>query len=137
MEKAPIPSVAEMIRTHTLAAEMSDRHHDKDNILDDSALAMLRRFSTAPSTKDQILWDIDIVDEPGDEPGTRANHHYSSHVGYCIARHGTKNPVFNDDEVQMLRMWFESGGPDEAIATAYIDGQQETTRLLYIVGRNG
>ena len=109
------PSAATMIKFHSLAAETMSRHNDSCPIFDASALALLRRFCIDPSNKDAILRDRDMVDEPGDAPGTRANAKWGSLAGYAIARHGTENPVLEEREIEALRKWFESGAADAVV----------------------
>ena len=55
------PTVATMVRTHTLAAEIIARHNDPCSVLDNSELRLLRRFVADPSTKDEILHDRGIM----------------------------------------------------------------------------
>ncbi|RDL40116.1 uncharacterized protein BP5553_00095 [Venustampulla echinocandica] len=104
------PSPKTMIETHTLAMEVIARHNDACPIFDASELALLARFCAQPETKDFILRESDMLDEPGDAPGTRASATRGSLAGYAIARHGTDNPVLEDREIEMLRRWFETGG---------------------------
>jgi len=125
------PSVATMIKSHTLAAEIIDRagaHDDNSSILDPSELLLLRRFCAdpSPSTKDAILRERDMVDEPGDRPGTRANRKYGSLAGYAVATYGTENSALEEREVEMLRRWFESGGGGGAV-DARIAGVDNTS----------
>lgn len=63
-----------------------------------------------PSRREELLTKFDIVDKPGDRPGTRAVSVYGSLVGMLIARHGTEEPGFSKGEIGELREWFESGG---------------------------
>ena len=106
------PSTDEMIRTHTLAAQIIANHTEPCPVLDSNALALLQRFCADPSSGDAILRDCDMVDGPGDEPGHRANSKYGNLVGYAIARHGTDKPVLEEREIDMLREWFKSGGAE-------------------------
>jgi hypothetical protein len=106
------PSTRDMISTHTLAAQIIANHNEPCPVLDSSALDLLQRFCADPSSKNAILRDRDMVDEPGDLPGHRAQSKYGSLVGYAIARHGTDSPVLEEREIDMLREWFESGGAE-------------------------
>ena len=95
-----------MIDTHTLARNVIERHNTPNDVFDDENLALLKRFCDDPSKKDEILRGKDMIDEPGTAPGTKANFVHGSLVGYCIARHGTDDPVLSDGEIVMLRDWF-------------------------------
>jgi hypothetical protein len=99
-----------MIRTHTLADEIINRHSHygtgNGSILDDNELSLLKRFVTDPSSKDALLREREMVDEPGERPGTRAVAKSGSLVGYVIARHGTEDPVLEEGEIERLRGWF-------------------------------
>ena len=109
------PMPGEMIRSHTLAAEIIARHNDPCPILDSSELTLLRRFCADPSAKEAVLRDRDMLDEPSDWPGKRAQSKYGSLAGFTIARHGTQTPALEEREIEMLRKWFESGAADATI----------------------
>ena len=83
---------------------------DHQRILGPPELLRLQRFCADPSSKDAILRDEDMVDEPGARPGTKA-HSKGSLAGFLIAHHGTERPALEDREIEMLRKWFESGEP--------------------------
>lgn len=100
------PSVHEMISTHTMAQNIIDRQNTADEILDSNNLALLRRFCDNPAAKDEILRDVDMLDGPNVEPGTRANKQKGSLSGYCIATYGTDKSVLLDHELVLLRNWF-------------------------------
>jgi hypothetical protein len=105
----------EMIRSHTLAAEIITRHNDDCPILDHNELTLLRRFCADPSVKEAILRDRDMLDGPADLPGKTAQSKHGSLVGFAIARHSTETPALEDREIEMLRKWFESGAADARI----------------------
>ena len=63
-----------------------------------------------------MLRDRDMLDEPGDWPGKKAQ---------SAARHGTETPALEEREIEMLRKWFESGAAD-----ARINGSDGRTDLL-------
>jgi hypothetical protein len=109
------PMPGEMIRSHTLAAEIIARHHDACPILGSSELTLLRRFCADPSAKEAVLRDRDMLDEPGDWPGKKAQSKHGSLAGFAIARHGTETPALQDREIEMLKKWFESGAVDARI----------------------
>ena len=81
---------------------------DHQRILGASELRRLQRFCATPSSKDAILRDEDMVDEPGTSPGTKA-HSKGSLAGFLIAHHETERPALEDSEIEKLRKWFESG----------------------------
>lgn len=112
-------SVGSALKSHTMAADIINRDKvgtsitdiNDQRILDASNLALLQRFCAAPSTKDEILRDEDMLDSPGDKVGSKALS--KGHlVGYMIARHDTENPALEDREIEMLREWFERGEAD-------------------------
>ena len=51
-------------------------------------------------------------DGPGEELGSGAQQK-GSLAGYVIARNGTERPALGEEEVVMLREWFEKGGAGE------------------------
>ncbi len=109
-------SVASATRSHTMAADIIDRDKtvpsvtdlDHQRILGAPESHRLQRFCADPSSKDAILRDEDMVDEPGQLPGTKA-HSKGSLAGFLIAHHETERPALEDREIEMLRKWFESG----------------------------
>jgi hypothetical protein len=111
------PTVPEMLKTHTLAIETINRHAgpDSQRIFDGTNLRLLYRFVSDPSAKDTILKDEDLLDEPGQPVGQRANKVHRNLVGYLIAHHGTEGQLLDAREIDMLRVWFESGAADEAM----------------------
>jgi len=97
-----------MLKSHTLGYNLMIRPHA---IFDSNAFAILRRFCLDPSTKDSILSDYDLVDDPDAEPGTRANKAKGGLAGYCVATYGTEKSALEAQEVKLLKEWFEKGGP--------------------------
>jgi len=97
-----------MIKTHTLGYNLLIRPHE---IFDSNAFALMHRFCMDPSTRDAILRDYDMVDDPEAKPGTRANVEKGSLAGYCVATYGTDASVLEEQEVNLLKEWFEKGGP--------------------------
>jgi hypothetical protein len=110
--------------SHTLAAEIIARHNDACPIFDSRELELLRRFCADPSAKEAVLRDRDMLDEPGDWPGKKAQSVHGSLAGFAIAKHGTETPALEEREIEMLRKWFESGAAD-----ARIDGSDRRTDL--------
>ena len=112
-----IPSVREMISSHTLANNIISRHANPPrdgSVLDYSELRLLRRFCENPSSKNTILEDEGMLDEPGMEAGTMAQRTRGSLAGYCIATYGVKGKeALTEGEVESLRAWFERGGAAE------------------------
>ena len=106
----------------TLAAEIIARHNGACPILDSSELELLRRFCAGPSAKEVVLRDRDMLDEPGDWPGKKAQSAHGSLTGFAIARHGTDTLALEECEIEMLRKWFESG-----VADARINGSDGRT----------
>lgn len=115
MAKYTGPMPSEMIRLHTLAAEIIGRHNDACPILDPSELTLLRRFCADPSAKEAILRDRDMLDDAGDWPGQKAQSKHGSLAGFAVARHGTETPALEDREIEMLKEWFGSGAADARI----------------------
>ena len=107
------PSVREMIATHTLASQIVARADDACPILDEAELALLRRFVTAPAAlhdaaaRHARLAEHGMADAPGDAPGTAAQATAGSLVGFAIATYDTERPALTEDEVQLLRQWFD------------------------------
>jgi len=99
-----------MLRSHTLAYNLILRPHE---IFDDESqgFKILRKFCLDPSKKDDVLKEYGMLDEPGEEPGTRAQAARGSLAGYCVATYGTEKSAFDVQEMELLRMWFEKGGP--------------------------
>jgi hypothetical protein len=93
------PSVPEMIANHSLAENIIkyDSHSTGNSIMDDSELAILRRFVEHPGDRDDILKDEGIEDKDGG--GLR------SLAGYIVMKHG-KGDLLNEIEIERLRDWF-------------------------------
>jgi hypothetical protein len=99
-----------MLRSHTLAYNLILRPHE---IFDDESqgFEILRKFCLDPTKKDDVLKEYEMLGEPGEEPGTRAQAAKGSLAGYCVATYGTEKSAFDVQEMELLRMWFENGGP--------------------------
>jgi len=112
-------SVGSAIKSHTMAADIINRDKadssitdiNHERILDPSKLAVLQRFCADPSTKNEILREQEMIDNPGDGVGSKAVSK-GDLVGFMIARHDTENPALEDREIKMLREWFERGEAD-------------------------
>jgi len=102
--------VRDMLRSHTLAQNTISRHNTDDAIFGSQELDLLREYCADPSRKDEILRKRDMLDNPGDEVGTRA-HEKGSLAGYAIVA-----GALTGDQVEMLRAWFEKGGDVEGTA---------------------
>ena len=103
----------EQIRDHKLASSIINGHHTPDDeVLDASSLELLQRFCADPSTsnRDAILSDHGWIDDAGQRPGTKAADS-GDLVGYCIARHDTDNPAFDERDLKILQEWFRKGMP--------------------------
>ncbi|KAL9107688.1 MAG: hypothetical protein Q9187_008393 [Circinaria calcarea] len=117
----PTNNMGLLISTHTLGPSIIARHNTPAAILDASELSLLRSFCLDPSRKDTILREHDVVDDQGQlrehdmvdtqgqGVGIKAQRGVSL-AGYVIGRHGTERPALSEEEVGMLREWFESGG---------------------------
>lgn len=101
-----------VVNSHLLAASIISRHNTPDDILDTTELSLLREFCINPSQADAILRSHDMIDGPGDELGSKAQQK-GSLVAYVIARHETERPALSEEEVAMLKDWFEKGGAGE------------------------
>jgi len=99
-----------MLRSHTLAYNLILRPHE---IFDDESqgFEILRKFCLDPMKKDDVLREYGMFDEPGEKLGTRAQVARGSLAGYCVATYGTEKSAFDVQEMELLRMWFEKGGP--------------------------
>jgi len=100
-----------LIANHKLAHQIIATHPLKPaNILDENALVLLKNYVMDPRRKMDLLRKKDMLDAPGQEPGFRAQSQHGSLVGYVIARDG-----FDEQEIALLREWFESGMLDEEL----------------------
>ncbi|MCJ1473569.1 hypothetical protein MMC13_002220 [Lambiella insularis] len=97
-------NMGEVIRDHLLAASIIARHNTPNDILDDSELSILEDFCADPTRKDAVMRDHGVLIDPVGK---------NSLAGYCVSRHGTENPAFLDEEIEMLRAWFGRGGRKE------------------------
>lgn len=104
-------SVADQLRAHTLANSIISRYNTNDAVLDSSELVLLQRFSTdrSASSRDVILSERNMVDEPGARPGEKAAANEGSLVGLLVARYGTDEPGLEEWEWDMLKEWFNRG----------------------------
>jgi hypothetical protein len=101
------PTVGYLIKHNLLGSKIIETHPlAPANILDANNLAFLKRCVTdlSPEGTHALLAELDMLDAPGDEPGTRANKVYGSLVGYVIAKGG-----FSEGGIRELREWFDSG----------------------------
>jgi hypothetical protein len=103
------PSVPEMLANHTLAQEIIARHNDPCPILDDDELSLLQQFIAKPSEARSILANRAVADDSGDSSSDNTKNS-GSLVAYVMSKHETDNVGLTDDEIVMLREWFESGG---------------------------
>ena len=102
------PSAHDMIASHSLTTEIISRHNDACPILGPSELILLYGYLQAPSDRLEILQAIDMLDNDGERPGTRAHAHRGSLIGYTIA-----TEYFNAEGITELRRWFDEGHADE------------------------
>jgi len=104
------PSMPYLIQHNLLAHQIITTHPlHPANILDYPTLAWLRRYVADPSPAGTRRWlqERDMLDEAGEERGTRARAK-GCLIGYCIAA-----GKFSWEEVEELRKWFFEGGfPD-------------------------
>ena len=103
------PSVREMVASHTLAKEIIERHNDPCPVLDDSCIHELRQFVNDPSRAQELLRELDFLDSPGVKPGETVSSK-GSLTGYIMATYGTDKSALTDEEILMLKEWFENGG---------------------------
>ena len=106
------PSVQIMLSSKTLATNIIKYHNHptSDSILDDSNLSILESFVRDPSQRAQILAEEGIdVNEPLE--GKQV-----SLAAYTVWAHGRKEAeggsVLKEEDVDLLREWFESGKRD-------------------------
>lgn len=99
-----MPPTSTMVSQHTLAHEITTR--DKNEVFEDKYLDILEHFVHDPSRREAMLAEMDMVDDAGARPGSKANSK-GSLVGLCIARHGTDDYVFREEDIEMLKAWFE------------------------------
>ncbi|KAJ4412631.1 hypothetical protein N0V91_000392 [Didymella pomorum] len=102
------PSVPDMIRDKTLAENIIKYHNHptSDSMLDDDNLNMLQRFVESPSKRRQILSD-EGIDPDGTLKGKQA-----SLAAYAVWAHGREDMdggILKEEDVGMLREWFEKG----------------------------
>jgi hypothetical protein len=102
------PSAREMIQNHTLVTEIIARANDPYPVLDANELAILSRFCQDPAAKEVILKDLDMVDQPGDKPGAKAQGK-GSLAGFIVARAAAGDDILAADEIERLREWFGNG----------------------------
>ena len=107
-------SVASAIANHTMAVDIIRRDSappdvtfiDELRILDGRELRLLSRLCFAPDQKDQILRENGMADEVGKKAGTMCIGK-GSLAGYLIATYGTEGAGLREEDVVMLREWFE------------------------------
>ncbi|KAI8173837.1 hypothetical protein K4K54_009670 [Colletotrichum sp. SAR 10_86] len=93
------PFPRHMIDTHTLAQEIINRNNDPCPILDEDELALLSQFVADPAQAGAILEARD-----SEEPVKSG-----SLVAYVISLHGTEKAALTDDEIALLKRWFDNG----------------------------
>ncbi|KAM0271655.1 hypothetical protein ACHAQH_008990 [Verticillium albo-atrum] len=99
------PSGAEMMANHTTAQEIIARNNDPGPVLDSDELTLLEHFVKDPSQAKTILESKGYTNEA---------QRSSSLVTHAISVHGTENPALRDDEIRVLKEWFESGRAKKA-----------------------
>lgn len=102
-------SVPEMIRTRSFARNIISRHGTADAIFDEEKLSLLHQFCQAPDRKTELLAETDMLDEPGEPLGTKANKVHGNLAGYLIAKHNSPEAILTSAEIVELHQWFESG----------------------------
>lgn len=105
------PTVAEMIRTHTLAENIIkyNSHPTSGSILDDYNLSLLRRFVENPDERQQILDNAPLTDVDNIQ-----DQYHGPLAGYIILRHQNEvsesvQPILTNEEIGQLQVWFASG----------------------------
>ncbi|KAI8251548.1 hypothetical protein K4K58_008693 [Colletotrichum sp. SAR11_239] len=94
------PSPRHMIDTHTLAQEIIKRNNDPCPILDEDELALLSQFVADPSQAGALLRARGLAEEP-----TKSG----SLVAHVISLHGTDKAALTNEEITLLKEWFENG----------------------------
>ncbi|KAK2761956.1 hypothetical protein CKAH01_05186 [Colletotrichum kahawae] len=102
VESAPYtgPSPRHMIDTHTLAQEIINRNNDPCPILDEDELTLLSQFVANPSQAGALLEARGLAEEP-----TKSG----SLVAYVISLHDTDKAALANEEITLLKEWFENG----------------------------
>lgn len=105
------PSVADMIREHTLAENIIKyhAHPTSGSILDDYNLNLLRRFVENPEQRQQIIDDAPLTDIDNIQ-----DQYHGPLAGYIILRHKNEvgesvQPILTNEEIGQLQVWFASG----------------------------
>lgn len=106
-------STRDQIATHQLATSIINRHSaDGTNyVFDAPSLATLKRFCMEPTaaTREEVMREEGWGEpERSDGAGAAAK---GSLVGYAIVKHGTKDPVFDERDMELLKTWFGEGMP--------------------------
>ncbi|KAJ8106448.1 hypothetical protein OPT61_g9528 [Boeremia exigua] len=102
------PSVADMIRSKTLAENII-KYHDhptSDSILDDENLHLLQRFVEDPSQREQTLG------AEGINPNESLKGQQASLAAYAVWAHGRDDMdggILKESDIEMLRQWFQNG----------------------------
>ncbi len=90
-----------MLDNHSMASEIIARAKDPQPVLDDNNLAILRRFCMDPSSKDDILKDLDLVDQPEDNEGKAGAKAQSKGglAGFIVAKSAAGEDLLGKDEM--------------------------------------
>lgn len=102
------PSVREMLDNHTFAKEVIARANgpESQRIFDDERLSLLRRWCVEPEAAGRLLAEEDLVDGPGDKPGTKAIQK-GSLIGMLMANSIASRDLITTEEFKMLQDWFK------------------------------
>lgn len=102
------PSVREMLESHTFAKEVITRANgpESQRIFDDERLTLLRRWCVEPEAAGKLLAEEDLVDAPGDKPGTKAIEK-GSLIGMLMANSIAGTDLITKEEFKMLQDWFK------------------------------
>ncbi|KAK0113688.1 hypothetical protein ONS95_013936 [Cadophora gregata] len=100
------PSAREMFESHTLSKEIIARAKDPEPVLDESELALLKRYVTAPETKSEILRELGFTDE--DRKILKGKEHGDgSLVAYIMIQSVHGNDLLLEKEIADLKAWFD------------------------------
>ena len=103
------PTAKDMIASHTLAMEIMQRHGSNEPVLDDFRIEELRKFVNDPLRANEMLQAMESAKSDGlhSDDATAGK---GTLTGYIMAQHGTDKAALTEDEIHILKEWFDNGG---------------------------